>query len=312
LRTNAARYAFERAKTVERVLVTGSSGLIGHRVAGLLIASGVSVQGFDLRPPPAGAPFPAQVGSLADDEAVAAAMRGCDAVVHFGAVSGPMLLLDNPAAIATANVGACMAVFAAAHRAGVRRLVWASSIAVYGDQATLDPVTEDAPLHPASFYAETKVAGEALLHGYVRHYGLDAIALRLSTVYGPDRQTPCALRDMIVATREGRPVAVSAPGSGQRQYIHADDAARAVLCALGAPPDHRFAYNISGGTWLAEAEVAERLRTLLRAMTTIEGPAAWSDGHLGPLVIEAARRDFGYEPRVDLHDGLAEMVRQIG
>jgi UDP-glucuronate 4-epimerase len=296
---------------VERVLVTGTSGLIGYRVAGLLAAGGTPVQGFDLRPPPAGAPFPAQVGSLADGAAVAAAMRGCDAVVHVGAVSGPMLMLDDPAAVAGANVGGCMAVFAAAHRAGVRRLVWASSIAVYGDQETLDPVTEDAPLHPASFYADTKVAGEALLRGYVRHYGLDAIALRLSTVYAPDRQTPCAIRDMIVATREGRPVPVSAPGSGQRQYIHADDAARAMLLALAAPPDHQFAYNITGSTWLAEAEVADRLRALLPAMTITQGPAAWSDGHLGPLVIEAARRDLGYAPQIDLRDGLAEMVQHV-
>lgn len=290
------------------VLVTGSSGLIGYRVAGRLVARGTTVHGFDLRPPPPDAPFTAQVGSLADADAVAAAMRGCESVVHAGAVSGPMLLCDDPAAVVEANVGGAMAVFAAAHRQGVRRLVWFSSIAVYGDQPTLDPVPEETPFHPGSVYAATKVAGEALLHGYVQHHGMDAVALRLSSVYGPDRQTPCAIRDMIHAARAGRPVVVPAPATSARQYLHADDAARAVLCALDAPPDHRFAYNITGGSWLPEAEIAAQLCEMLPGMVVTHGEAAWNEGHLGPLVIEAARRELGYVPRMSMREGLAEMV----
>ena len=219
---------------MDPVLVTGTSGLVGYQVALRLHEAGTDVLGLDIRPAPGGTPFPHVVADAGSLDVVTDAMSGRPNVVHAGAISGPMLMRDNPYGIAQANLGASMAVFEAARRHQVRRLVWLSSIAVYGNQKTLDPVAESAPQHPTSFYGQTKVAGEALLRGYVAHYGLPAVALRLSSVFGPRRQTECGLRAVIEAGLLGRTATVAAPGSSYRQYVHVEDAAQAVLCALAA------------------------------------------------------------------------------
>lgn len=291
---------------MDPVLVTGSGGLVGHRVAERLHEAGVDVLGVDLRP--GAGPFPSVVGDAVDLPLMRRLVEGRPNVVHSGAVSGPMLMLDNPHGIAQANLGGAMAVFEACRQAGVRRLVWLSSIAVYGDQPTLDPIPETAALNPRSFYGHTKAAGEILLHGYAVHHGLNAVALRLSSVFGLRRQTECWLRSVIEAGLDGRPAAVAAEGTSFRQYLHVDDAAEAVLLALsaGAPP--QLFYNVTGGTYVTEAALAAMVQDLVQGLVTVPGPPAWNEGHLGPLLIEAARRDLGYVPRVSLRDGLAELV----
>ena len=291
---------------MEPVLVTGSSGLIGRRVAERLHEAGVDVLGVDLRP--GDGPFPSAVGDAADLPLMRRLLEGRPNVVHSGAVSGPMLMLDNPHGIAQANLGGAMAVFEACRQAGVRRLVWLSSIAVYGEQPTLDPIPETTAPNPQSFYGHTKAAGEVLLRGYIARYGLNAVALRLSSVFGVRRQTECRLRSVIEAGLDGRPAMVPAEGTSFRQYLHVDDAAEAVLLALSASALPQLFYNVTGGTYVTEAALAAMLQELVPGLVTVPGPPAWNEGHLGPLLMDAARRDLGYAPKVNLRDGLAELV----
>lgn len=294
---------------MDPVLVTGSGGLIGRHVAARLHEAGVDVLGMDLRP--GDGPFPSVVGDATDLPLMRRLVEGRPNVVHSGAVSGPMLMLDNPHGIAQANLGGAMAVFEACRQAGVRRLVWLSSIAVYGDQPTLDPIPEAAALNPQSFYGHTKVAGELLLRGYVSRYGLNAVALRLSSVFGLRRQTECRLRLVIEAGLAGRPATVAAEGTSFRQYLHVDDAAEAVLLALSANAASQLFYNVTGGTYVTEAALAAMVQDLVPGLATVPGPPAWNEGHLGPLLIEAARRDLGYVPRVSLRGGLTELAAEL-
>ena len=295
---------------MDPVLVTGSSGLVGYRVAEMLHADGVDVLGTDLRP--IDAPFRTAAADASDLPAMLRLMEGRPNVVHAGAVSGPMLMLDNPHGIAQANLGGAMAVFEACRRTQVRRLVWTSSIAVYGDQPTLDPITEATPVNPQSFYGHTKAAGEILLHAYAVRYGLRAVALRMSSVYGVRRQTLCALRTVMEAGLDQRPVTVAAAGTSFRQYLHVDDAARSVLLALQAEAPAQLLYNVTGGSYVTEADLAAMMRTLVPPLDIQPGPAAWNEGHLGPLLIAAAARDLHYTPRVSLQQGLAELAAHVG
>jgi UDP-glucuronate 4-epimerase len=251
------------------------------------------------------------IGDVTSLDVVAPLLEGRPNVVHAGAISGPMLMLDNPLGIAQANLVGAIAVFEAARCAKVRRLTWLSSIAVYGDQPTLDPLPETAPANPQSFYGHTKVAAETLLHAYATHYGLHAVALRLSSVFGVRRQTACALRAVIEAGFEGRVARVAAEGTSYRQYLHVDDATRAVLLTLSAETVPGFVYNVTGGSYVTEAEIARMIAAIVPGLAVEYGPPAWNEGHLGPLVIAAAERDLGYRPRVALADGLAELVAHL-
>lgn len=292
---------------MDPVLVTGCAGLVGFRVAEILHETGIDVLGVDIKP--GGGDFPSIVADVADLDAMQRLVEDRPNVVHAGAVSGPMLMLDDPGGIARANLGGAMAMFEACHRARVRRLVWPSSIAVYGDQPTLDPIAETAPMNPQSFYGHTKCAGELLLNGYVTRYGLSAIALRLSSVYGARRQTAYGLRQVIEAGLAGVPVDVPEEGTSYRQYMHVDDAADAVRLALAAPEAPRLVYNITGGTYETEADLARMIAEFIPGLIARPGPAAWNEGHLGPLLIDAASRDLGFRPRIGLRDGLGELVQ---
>ena len=104
---------------------------------------------------------------------------------------------------------------------------------------------------------------------------------------------------------------VAAEATSFRQYLHIEDAARSVLLALALPPTHQFAYNITGGSYLSESELATLVAALLPGLEIKHGPVAWNEGHLGPLVLTAAERDLGYSPTVNIRDGIADLLRHI-
>ena len=296
---------------MEPVLITGTSGLVGYQVALRLHAAGHDVLGVDLRPPPSGAPFRYEIGDVTSLATMSKLLAGRPNLIHAGAISGPMLMRDDPYGVAQVNLGGAMAVFEAARQAKIRRLVWASSIAIYGDQPTLDPVPEHTRPNPQSFYGHTKLAGEALLHGYVQHYGLNAVALRISSVYGVRRETLCNLNIVIEAALQGRLAQAPAENTSFRQYIHVEDAASAVIAALSAETTPGFVYNITGGTYVSEAAIARMIGEALPGLVIEPGPAAWNEGHMGPLNIDAAARDLGYQPRVSLREGLDELIAHL-
>ena len=131
------------------------------------------------------------------------------------------------------------------------------------------------------------------------------MALPLSSVFGVRRQTRYGLRAVIEAGLDGRPVAVAAEGTSFRQHLHVDDAARSVMQALDADRPLQLFYNITGGTYVAEAALAAMIGDLIPGLAIEPGPPAWNEGYLGPLLMDAAKRDLGYEParragRVDL------------
>jgi nucleoside-diphosphate-sugar epimerase len=189
----------------------------------------------------------------------------------------------------------------------VERFIGLSSIGVYGDQPTLDPVREDSPRPATDIYSCSKIAMESVLFGYRQNFGLKATVLRMSSVFGPGRRTPCFIRGLLVAALEGRTATVSADAERRRQFLFVDDAVASVLAALDAPALPEFAYNVTGGTWLTEAEVLAAAR---RAVPALRGDAAdipplGLDGRTGPLDMTLARRDLGYAPQTTIEAGIA-------
>jgi nucleoside-diphosphate-sugar epimerase len=184
---------------------------------------------------------------LADIELLPAAVRAAapEAIIHLAAISGAAAELD-PAAARRVNVEAVSALGQAADELGVRRFVFASSSAVYGDRHS-SPISEDAPTAPGSSYAQSKLDAEAALAKIANassHFRV--FALRIFNVYG-DR-FPRSLVTRLLASQDDPPVDLRGGASFVRDYVQADDVADALLAALTAPADKAFTVlNIGSG-----------------------------------------------------------------
>ncbi|MEU2615837.1 NAD-dependent epimerase/dehydratase family protein [Micromonospora sp. NPDC007271] len=306
-----------------RVMVTGAAGFVGSQVADLLAAEGHEVLALDaLLPQAHGGELPEWsrrhapvVGDVRDPDLLDRLLRGVDAVCHQAAMVGHGLDPSDAPGYVSHNDYATAVLLAAMHRAGVRRLVLASSMVVYGEgryecarhgavrpaprrpadlaagrydpacpdcAGTLAPalVPEDAPLEPRSTYAATKLAQEHLAGAWARQTGGGVWALRYHNVYGPrmPRDTPYAGVASIFRSElaGGRPPRVLEDGRQRRDFVHVTDVARANLLALTTPPPQPLVpLNICSG----EPRTVGDLATALAA--AMAGPA--------PLVVGGAR-----------------------
>jgi UDP-glucuronate 4-epimerase len=295
------------------VLVTGVGGLIGSAVLRRLAADGLRVVAMDRGPPPEldlerlGVPFVAH--DLPDPHRWHEAIVRFDVrrVVHAGSVSGPMLFGDNPGRVYDINLAGLSGLLEAAriHRLG--RIVWFSSIMAYGERPDLAPVSEDTPLHPTTVYGATKAAGEALIGAYNAEHGVDAVALRVASCYGPGRTTSCMIRTLIEDGLAGRPSRVHPAPGRTRQHVFVGDVVDAVRAALDTPTLRQRTYNIGPGRAQELAEIVEQVQQAVpaaKAVPDTEG-LAWNTFGLGPLGIESARRDLGFSPSTSIAEGAA-------
>ena len=291
------------------IVVTGSAGLIGFGVAARLARQGRAVIGTDRIQPREDGGFPSTDAELTDVHKLHAICGGdISAIVHCGAVSGPMLGRDNPRAVIETNVAGSANLLEIARQRGVR-LMFCSSTSAYGNTATgLDPVPEDASLTADDIYGATKAAGDILTRAYAAQTGIDAIVLRFSWVYGPRRRTPCVVREMIKDAQAGRTTELPYGRGFTRQYVYIDDVVSAVIAALdaGAIGPQR-AFNITGGQRLEFGEIADAVkRALPEAQISLGEGADPEDQRHGRFDISAAARVLGWQPRVAFADGVRD------
>ncbi|WP_374445816.1 NAD-dependent epimerase/dehydratase family protein [Stella sp.] len=295
------------------ILVTGIGGLIGAAVLRRLAGLGRPVVAMD-RAAPAGLDLerlgvPFLPHDLPDPQRwhEVVVRHGVRRVVHAGSISGPMLLGDNPARIVDINLGGLIGLLEAAriHRLG--RIVWFSSIMAYGERADLEPVGEDVPLRPHTVYGATKAAGEALVEAYGAEQGVDAVALRVASCYGPGRTTACLIRTLVEDGLAGRATRVHPAAGRSRQHIFVEDVVDAVLAALDAPVLPRRAYNIGPGRSQTLDEIVAAVREAVPGTAAVADPAglAWNTFGVGTLRIAAAERDLGFRPSTGIAAGAA-------
>ncbi|MDM7915288.1 MAG: SDR family NAD(P)-dependent oxidoreductase, partial [Candidatus Eisenbacteria bacterium] len=202
----------------ERVLVTGGAGFLGSHLVDRLVEEGLEVRVLDNLQ--AGSlenlagvrhRIDLRTGDLRDPAAVGAAVSGCSVVFHLGAnASVPASVEDRGYDFAT-NAGGTFHVADAAVRHGVRRIVFASSAAVYGPPRTI-PVAESHPLLPISPYGGSKVAAERMLYAYARTFGFELAILRIFNTYGPRQRRYVAYDLMQKLARDRRRLEVLGDG----------------------------------------------------------------------------------------------------
>lgn len=298
--------------TSEPVLVTGASGLVGKSVLELLATRGRQVVALD-RSTASHAGIDIIDCDLRDVHRLhaIAARTAPGSIIHCGAHSGPMVARDNPADLVAVNVVGTTNMLEVARIRGMRRFVYCSSASVYGSTAS-GPVREDVPLHPSTVYGATKLAAEQIVLAYAKEHGVDAVSLRLAWVYGPNRTTACILRRMVADALAKRPTRIGWGADFHRQYVHASDAAAALLGALDARGLSQRAFTVTGGTFLTLGEIAELVREVMPGADIALAPGPDPDDDLHhEFDISAARRELGYEPRIALKSGIEDMAHVL-
>ena len=290
----------------DAILVTGAAGLIGFTLAAKLQAAGRTVIGMDQVTPVEDFDFPFIAADLGDVHKLYQALdRGAEGIVHCGAVSGPMLLLDNPRAIVEANLIGSANIFEAARQRGLRRVVYCSSTSAYGEHpADLGICSEAVALNAVDVYGATKAGGDILARAYAAQHGLDAVVLRFSWVYGPRRRTDCLIRELIRDALDGR-ASRHAFGPGfLRQYVYIEDVVDACIAAYDSAEVGGRAFNITGGTRASFEYISRAVRAAVPAAEIVNQGSEGADLHHAPMDLSAAREVLGWAPKYSLEEGV--------
>lgn len=251
-------------------------------------------------------------GDIRDEDVVRTAMVGVDTVFHEAAEVSVTASVLDPRITYDVNVMGTLNVLSAAYDAKCRRVVFASSSAVYGDAPSL-PKTEAMLPSPASPYAASKLAGEDLCATFCSTYGLETVVLRYFNVYGPsqDRHSPYAavIPNFVAALDQGEQPTIYGDGTQSRDFVYVDDVVEANLLAAAAPKAAGRVYNIASGEPVS-------LHELLAVLSPLVGGSSspvYRSARAGDIRHSAgnparAREELGFEAAVPLPVGLARVV----
>jgi nucleoside-diphosphate-sugar epimerase len=297
------------------VLVVGGAGLIGRGLVTALQARGERAADLSLpgaSPAPSLAPTDVFRADISDATAVAAAVASFapDVIVHLAAMLQYTCEL-NPAGAIASNVVGTLNVLEAAVRSGVRRVVFASSNAAYGERHDLMREDDPVPVN-LSLYGETKRLGEMLGSRYKHLHGLEFLALRYSGVIGPVAVASRGMafaRQCLINTADGRDASLDFVSGDETCHLtHVDDAVAATLAAITHPAPSHVVYNVAGpdGNFvsLRELHAAVRRHAPGAGKATFSGRARSA----GPVDSSRLRQDLGVEPAVDLARGIAAIL----
>lgn len=307
-----------------RYLVTGGAGFIGSHIVRTLLEQGARVRVLDnfstgkrenlegLRDKSDGGRFEVLEGDLRDRAAVQEAVRDVDFVFHEAAFVSVPESMEKPQDCFDVNVSATIGLFDAARAAAVKRVVVASSAAVYGESDAM-PLQESTPTQSLSPYAASKRADEIYAQLYTQTFGLDVVALRYFNVYGP-RQRPDSMYAAVVPIfvrrlLDGKPVTVFGDGGQTRDLINVRDVVRANLVASEHPHAPGEVFNVCTGQ---ETRLLDLLEVLYELFPGAPEPV-FAEPRAGDIYRsvgspEFTARTIGFQAAVSLDQGLKETV----
>jgi UDP-glucuronate 4-epimerase len=321
----------------ETVLVTGGAGFIGSHLVEALLAEGRRVVVFDnfndfyapalkqanvaaLRATArrTGGRLRVLKGDLRSRSDIGRALTilgppEAVAVVHLAAMAGVRPSIARPRLYHAVNIDGTLNLLEACREAGVKRLAFASSSSVYGNNtkvpfAESDPV--DAPISP---YAMTKKAGELLCHTYHHLYGLSVACLRFFTVYGPRQRPDLAIHKFARLLAAGRPIPFFGDGTTRRDYTYVTDTLQGVLGALAwleAAGEPRYEiFNLGESQTVTLSRLVELLGQAMGCTPKLERlPMQPGDVLCTYADIARSRSLLGYDPQVKIEDGIRRFV----
>ncbi|HHW13716.1 MAG TPA: SDR family oxidoreductase [Firmicutes bacterium] len=308
---------------MNKCVVTGGAGFIGSNLTRRLVREGIEVAVVDNLSTGRrenldglGGQVRFVTGDVRDSAMLREVFRGAEVVFHQAAIASVQASLDDPATCNAVNVSGTLNVLLTAQACGVRRVVFASSSSVYGDNESL-PVREDAPLRPLSPYAVTKAVGELYCRVFAQLFGVDTVALRYFNVFGP-RQNPeseyaAVIPKFIRAALTGREPVVYGDGEQSRDFIFVEDVAEANFLAAIHPESLRGqAFNLGGGRQWTLHQVLQTLETILGRPIhhRHDAPRAGEVRH-SLADISRAKQVLGFRPGHSFAEGLRATVQWL-
>ncbi len=305
------------------ILATGAAGFIGSHTSDRLLADGAEVTGVDnfrtgRRANLARAETSPSFRLIEADVAAPGVLRDIvakvkpDAIIHLAALVSVQESIDNPDLNYALNVAATHLVAEAARTGGVKRLVFASSAATYGNTSDL-PIRESSDKTPISPYGAAKLASEALLIGHGSAYGITVRCQRYFNVFGP-RQDPASPYSGVISIfdrryREGKPVTIFGDGLQTRDFVSVHDVARANALAATAPGIRSGIANICTGRATSLLEVVGVFRRHYPAAAApTHAPARTGDIIHSRGAPDLAAADLGFRATVAVETGLSELI----
>lgn len=293
-------------------LITGAAGFLGASLANRLAREGHQVRGLDdlsTGDPQALSPDVLFTrGDVNDRPKLWTLLQDVDCVYHLAArVSVPESIL-YPREYNAVNVGGTVSLMEAMRDVGVRRVVFISSGAVYGDQGP-QPLNEKAYPNPRSPYAVSKLAAEYYVRTIGDLWGIETLSLRVFNAYGPGQHLPAShppvIANFLRQAVRGGTLVVHGEGNQTRDYVFVDDVVRAMLAAATAPGINHSVINVGSGV---ETNVRELVRLVLETINSraevIYNPRTDPGVSRMCADLSLARDKLGYQPRYSLAEGL--------
>jgi UDP-glucose 4-epimerase len=311
----------QKSSDARRILVTGGAGFIGSHLVSLLLKQGCKVTVLDnlstgklenLRGCLNDSGFKFVKGDLRNRRDLEEAVRGVDAVFHLAAITSVPYSVKHPNVTMKVNVEGTRKLLEACLRGRVKSFIYVSSCAVYGEPKYL-PIDEKHPTKPISPYAESKLKAERICRDFQEAHGLKTTVLRPFNVYGPGMRSDQyggVVARFIERLRLGKPPIIYGDGEQTRDFIHVEDAVRAMILALDNEETAGRTFNVATGTPTSINRLAQLLIDLF-------GAKGIKPKHRKPRIgdvkysyadIREAKAILGFEPKISLRDGLSTLL----
>jgi len=302
-----------------KVLVTGGAGFIGSHLVDKLISRGYVVVVLDnfhsgemesFREILGRASFEVIEGDIRDRKAVREAMDGVDAVVHLAALIDVKESVNNPLETHDVNVNGTLNVLNEAVRSGVRKFLFASSTAVYGEGNPL-PLKEEHSLNPISPYAASKISAECYCRAFNSCYGLDTVVLRFFNVYGPGQKHSSysgVISKFLQNALNGEPLIVYGDGEQARDFIHVGDVVEATVLALENGDSKGETFNVCTGKPTSVNELVESVKEIIEKDLKV----SYDKSRKGDIKNNygdpsKAEEILGFKAKISLREGLERL-----
>ncbi len=305
-----------------KALVTGGAGFIGSHIAERLVREGHQVVVYDnfssgRRENLATLEGKVEIveGDVRDAPQLDYRMAGCDVVFHEAAVVSVPYSVEHPQETHDVNIQGTLNVLIAAKKQKVKRVVFACSAAVYGEDPELPKKESMRPL-PISPYGVEKITGEMYLQTWAKLYGVETVSLRYFNVFGPrqDPRSPYSgvISVFVARALEGKTATVFGDGSQSRDFVYVGNVVDANLRAATVPGVSGRAYNVGCGTRTTLLELLAAIGKIVgRDLTPTHAPVRVGDIKDSLADISLARKELGYAPEVGVEEGLRRLMDHL-